>query len=65
MFLRSSSDIYALKDLLGHSSVLTTSIYLSMTKDDLAAKHDMASPMATIEALLPVAADRKPRRVRR
>jgi site-specific recombinase XerD len=42
-------DPFALKDLLGHRSIVTTQIYVTLNPDRLAQAHKTRSPLATVE----------------
>lgn len=59
--LRQGMDLHSLKRILGHSHISTTEIYLSLTNEDLKAKHAAASPVAL---LVPEAAPSEPPRRR-
>jgi site-specific recombinase XerD len=45
-FLRNGGNIYALQELLGHSSLDMVKHYLALSNQDCAAVHRMASPVA-------------------
>lgn len=47
-FLRRGGNVYALKAILGHSSVTTTEIYLHLVRDDIAAAHTRSTPLTEL-----------------
>ena len=48
MYVRGGGNIYALQQILGHTSITTTSIYIHLAQGDVAADHAAHSPMARL-----------------
>lgn len=48
--LRRGSDTHSVRRMLGHSSIVVTERYLSMTSDDLKEKHTASSPYQSLKA---------------
>jgi integrase/recombinase XerD len=48
-FIINGGDPFSLKDLLGHSNIETTNIYVDMSRKDLKTKHDKHSIFANME----------------
>jgi len=48
-FVMNGGDPFSLKDLLGHTNIETTNIYVDMTQKDLKTKHDRHSIFANME----------------
>lgn len=63
MLVRANADLHAVKRILGHSHISVTERYLSLSDDDLRAKHAAASPYETIRAQLQSAEKPKARRL--
>lgn len=51
MMVRNNVDLESVRRILGHTDISTTSRYLSMTDDDLRAKHAVASPFESLDLL--------------
>ena len=62
--VRAKVDLHSVKELLGHTQISTTEGYLSLSAEDLAAKHAEGSPFASIAPRLPVERQRARRRYR-
>jgi integrase/recombinase XerC len=52
MLVRANTDLATVKRILGHSDIATTLRYLSLSDDDIRAKHAQASPFDRIAAKL-------------
>jgi site-specific recombinase XerD len=66
MMVRANADLHAVKRILGHSHISVTERYLSLSDDDLRAKHAVASPFEKIRAQLePIAVTNQRRRLTR
>lgn len=63
MMLRRGMPITALQKLLGHNSIVTTMIYLTLTNDDLREEQAKASPMA--EIVTPIKSARREQIIKR
>jgi integrase len=50
--VRKNVDLHTVRKILGHTQLATTERYLSMTHDDLRAKHAAGSPFADMLARL-------------
>lgn len=62
--VRNRVDISHVKEILGHSSIVVTEGYLSLSREDLRDKHAEGSPFASIAGLLPDQPPKKPTRRR-
>lgn len=48
MMLRNGSDVYRLKEMMGHSDIRTLESYLAITEDDLLQIHKSGSPVTSL-----------------
>ena len=51
--VRRGMDLNTLQNVLGHRQLSTVQIYLSLSKEDMQKKHAAASPVASLQAVLP------------
>ncbi|MDP9411198.1 MAG: tyrosine-type recombinase/integrase [Chloroflexota bacterium] len=61
--VRSNADLHTVKRILGHADLSTTERYLSLSYDDLKAKHAAASPFERLRPGMPEPAKPKRRRL--
>jgi site-specific recombinase XerD len=62
--VRSGIDLHTVRRILGHQQLSTVEVYLSLSNDDIKAKHNAASPFESIWAQMPVDAPKHPKRRR-
>jgi len=62
--VRSGIDLHTVRRILGHQQLSTVEIYLSLSNDDIKAKHNAASPFESVRAQMPVPEAKRPKRRR-
>ena len=62
--VRSGLDLHTVRRILGHNQLSTVEIYLSLSNEDLRAKHNAASPFESIRRQLPQEESRTKKRRR-
>ena len=62
--VRSDLDLHSVKRILGHAQLATVEAYLSLSNEDLKAKHAAASPFESIRSQLPSEQPKRPARRR-